>query len=192
MSYTVLIVEDEFLLANMLVSYTESLGHAVVGIAENGRKAIEMAESLRPDIILMDIQLPEIDGITAAHAITQTYDVPIIIISAFSDRNFVDGAASAGVMSYLIKPVSSGDLQAVIETTMARFHEMVELRHEVGDLKQSMVTRKLVERAKGILMKKTGMSEDEAFRKLQQISQQKNRPMVEVAEAVITTSEIWQ
>jgi response regulator NasT len=190
-SYRILIAEDEFVLANNLKTLVTSLHHAVVGIADTGTKAISLAEQHQPDLILMDIQLPEMDGITAARTITRQRPIPIVIISAFSDNSYIEGAAEAGVMTYLIKPVSLGDLQAVIALTMARNQELMALRREVGDLKQTLVQRKLIERAKGILMDRGAMLEGEAFRRLQQMSQRENRPMVEIAQAIITAHSLW-
>ncbi|HEY3376155.1 MAG TPA: response regulator [Armatimonadota bacterium] len=190
MSFRIVIAEDEFLLANNLKSMVESLHHEVVGLAETGAEAVTMASEHTPDLILMDIKLPEIDGITAARMIAQQWQIPIIIISAFSDRSYIEGAAEAGVMTYLVKPVSLADLQAVIDLTMARSRELMALRQEVGDLKKALSQRKIVERAKGILMDRGRMSEGEAFHRLQQMSQLENRPMVEIARAVITAHSL--
>lgn len=190
MPYRIAIAEDEFLLANNLRALVESLQHEVVGMAENGAQAISLAGEKRPDLVLMDIKLPEVDGITAARTIAQQYNIPIIIVSAYSDPSFVEGAAEAGVMTYLIKPVSLGDLKAVIDLTMARYRELQALRQEVGDLKKAITHRKIVERAKGILMDQFHLSEGEAFRRLQLTSQRENRPMIDVAQAVITTQSL--
>lgn len=192
MSYRILIAEDEFLLANNLKTLVESLNHQVVGIADDGEKAISLANTLTPDLILMDIKLPKVDGITAARMIAQQCQIPIIIISAFSDRSYIEGATEAGVMTYLVKPVSLGDLQAVIDLTMARYRELLALRQEVGDLKNALEQRKIIERAKGILMDRGHISEGEAFRRLQHKSQQENRPMIEIAHAVVTAHNLWK
>ena len=192
MSYRIIIAEDEFLLAKSLMGLVESLNHQVVGIAETGTQAIVMAGEHAPDLILMDIKIPEIDGITAARTIAQQQNIPTVIITAYSDPGLVDDAADAGVMMYLIKPVSLGDLQAAIHLTMARFRELQALRQEVGDLKKAMEQRKVIERAKGILMDQFHIQENEAFRRLQQLSQHENRPMVEIAQAIITTHALWK
>jgi len=191
-SYRIIIAEDEFLLAKSLMGLVESLNHQVVGIAETGTQAIVMAGEHAPDLILMDIKIPEIDGITAARTIAQQQNIPTVIITAYSDPGLVDDAADAGVMMYLIKPVSLGDLQAAIHLTMARFRELQALRQEVGDLKKAMEQRKVIERAKGILMDQFHIQENEAFRRLQQLSQHENRPMVEIAQAIITTHALWK
>lgn len=192
MPYRIVIAEDEFLLANNLKTLVESLGHAVVGIADTGSRVIALADDLQPDLILMDIKLPEVDGITAARTIARTRQTPIVIISAFSNRGYIEEAAEAGVMTYLVKPVSQGDLQAVIELTMARSRELAALRREVGDLKQALAQRKVIERAKGILMDRAHLSEGEAFRRLQQMSQQENRPLFDIAQSVITADSLWR
>lgn len=190
MSYRIIIAEDEFLLAKNLQALLEAMQHEVVGIAGTGTQVVVLAEQLRPDLILMDIKIPEMDGITAARKIAQQSDIPVVIITAYSDRAFVEGAVEAGVMTYLIKPVSHGDLQAAIDLSMARFRELKALRQEVGDLKKALVQRKIVERAKGILMDRLHLSDQEAFRRLQQLSQRENRPMVDIAQAVITTEAL--
>lgn len=192
MPYRIIIAEDEFILANNLKSLVESLSHEVVGVAETGAQAITLAEKFCPDLILMDIKLPEIDGITAARAIAQQHHIPTVIISAYSDRSYIEEAAEAGVMTYLVKPVSLGDLQAVIDLTMARYRELLALRQEVGDLKKALTQRKIIERAKGILMDSYRLSEGEAFRRLQHLSQRENRPMIEIAQAVITTNSLMK
>lgn len=192
MPYRLLIAEDEFLLANNLKALALALQHTVVGIAETGTQAVALAEKHLPDLILMDVKLPEMDGIVAARQIAQQHNIPAIIISAYSDRSYVEGAADAGVMMYLIKPVSLGDLQAAIDLSMARYRELQALRHEVGDLKKALAQRKIMERAKGILMDRCQLSEGEAFRRLQQLSQRENRPMVEIAQAVITTQTLLE
>lgn len=188
MPYTVLIVEDEFLLAKSLSTQLSSLGNKVIGIAENGKQAVDMALELKPQLILMDIKLPEIDGITAAQLILQKLSVPIIIISAFSESSFITGAVNAGVINYLVKPISINDLQTAIDLSFARYQDISLLRQQVEELKAAMETRKLVERAKGIIIKQTGISEHEAFCKMQKISQQQNRNMAEVARAIITAA----
>ncbi|MHB9133596.1 MAG: ANTAR domain-containing response regulator [Armatimonadota bacterium] len=191
MSYRVIIVEDEFLLANNLKALVENLRHEVVGIAETGTEAITLATECAPELILMDIKIPGIDGITAAREILHHRQVPIIIISAFSDHAYVEDAVDAGVMTFLIKPVSLGDLQAAIDLTMARFSELQDLRQEVVSLKDALAQRKVVERAKGILMDQCKLTEGEAYKRLQQQSQRENRSLADIARAVITTYTMW-
>lgn len=187
-----MIAEDEFLLAKNLQGLVDALGHQVVGLADTGTQALAMAGAMQPDLVLMDIKIPEIDGIAAAREIAHRHNIPTIIITAFSDTAFVEEAADAGVMMYLLKPVSLGELQAAIRVTMARFGELQALRKEVGDLKQALHQRKVIERAKGILMDSMRLSENDAFRRLQTMSQQGNRPMVDIAQAVITTQTLWE
>ncbi len=128
MSVRVVIAEDEFLLAKNLSELVVALGHIVVGMAASGPQVIALAREQHPDLILMDIKIPEIDGITASRTIAHEYNIPIIVISAYSNPAYVDGAVEAGVMTYLIKPVSKGDLQAAIDLTLARHREMEALR----------------------------------------------------------------
>lgn len=192
MSYRIVIAEDEFLLRKSLSGLVEALNHHVIGLAETGTEAITHASTLQPDLMLLDIKIPEVDGIAAARIITSQYNIPIIITTAYCDPEFVDKAADAGVMMYLLKPISLGELQAAIQMSMARFRELQALRKEVGDLKAALEQRKMIERAKGILMDRLQLSEHDAFRRLQLLSQQENRPMLDIAQAVITTYALWE
>ncbi len=192
MAFRILIVEDEFILAKNLQKFAELLGHTVLAITDDGTKAIEQADSLHPELVLMDIKINGLDGISAARHITQEKRIPVILITAYSDRQFVEQAAEAGVMTYLIKPVSTSDLQASIDVTMARNREMQALRHQVGDLQLSITHRKIIDRAKGYLMDNLHLTEADAFRRLQQQSQRENRPMADIAQAVITTFSLGE
>ena len=166
-------------------------GYQVVGEAVEGRKAVEMAKELKPDLILMDINMPgPMDGITATKEILSEFPVPIIMLTAYSDDDYVDMALDAGACAYLVKPITSEQLLPAIKTAMARFADLHAALHEAGDLKEALETRKLVERAKGILMKRKELAESDAFRMLQKMSRDKCQTMKQTAQDIIKASEI--
>jgi response regulator NasT len=140
----------------------------------------------------MDIKMPDMDGIEAAKVLTQERIAPVVLLSAYSQRELVDRAREAGVTAYLVKPYREEELTPAIEVALARFREFQELQKQVADLQQALETRKLVDRAKGILMDKQGLSEAEAFRKIQKMSMDNRKPMKEVAEAIILAHQVGQ
>lgn len=180
----VLIAEDESLVARQLEQTVRGLGHQVVGTAGTGRRAVELARTLEPDLVLLDIGLPDMDGIAAAQEILGIRAVPIIIVTGRPDPDLVERAAFAGVFTYLLKPVTRRDLDAAIRTAWARFAELQALHRQVRDLTEALEIRKVVEQAKGILMDRLQVSEAEAFRRLQRYASVQRRPMGEVAKAV--------
>ena len=186
----VLVVEDEGLVAAGLRGQLEDIGHQVVGLAKDGDEAVSLASKLRPDLIIMDIRIPGIDGIEAARAILDQEAVPIVFLTAYPDDDFVRRAGEAGAMAYLLKPVNQRALGSTIEVALARFKELDALRREVVDLKEALETRKLVEQAKGILMKRLQLSEAEAFRRLQQRSRSKRTSLKVVASIVLRADEL--
>lgn len=186
----VLVVEDEGLVAAGLRGQLEDIGHQVVGLAKDGDEAVRLASKLQPDLIIMDIRIPGIDGIEAARAILDQEAVPIVFLTAYPDDDFVRRAGEAGAMAYLLKPVNQRALGSTIEVALARFKELDALRREVVDLKEALETRKLVEQAKGILMKRLQLSEAEAFRRLQQKSRSKRTSLKMVASMVLKADEL--
>jgi len=166
-----------------------NLGYLVVGEAGDGRSVVNMARELRPDLVIMDIKMPDMDGIEAARILTQEEIAPVIFLTAYSQKELVDQAKEAGVVAYLVKPFRESDLAPAIEIALARFEQFKALKKEVADLKEALETRKLVERAKGILMDTQGLSEAEAFRRIQKLSMDTRKPMKEVAEAIILAYE---
>ena len=184
----VLIAEDEALIRMDLREMLEEDGHEVVGEARNGREAVDMARSLRPDMIFMDIQMPEVSGIEAAETITQESLAPIVMVTAFSQASYVEQAASAGAMAYVVKPFGRNDIVPSMQAAALRFAERRALAAEVDDLSERLATRKLVDRAKGILMSR-GMSEPDAFARLQKLAMDKRKTLRAVAEAVILAEE---
>jgi len=181
----VIIADDESIIRMDLREMLTNLGYLVVGEAGDGRSAVNLARELKPDVAILDIKMPDMDGIEAARILTGEKIAPVVLLTAYSQRDLVERAKEAGVVGYITKPMRESDLAPAIEVAMARFSEFRALEKEVGDLKQALETRKLVDRAKGILMDTQGLTEAEAFRKIQKMSMNKRRPMKEVAEAII-------
>jgi AmiR/NasT family two-component response regulator len=181
----VIIADDESIIRMDLREMLTNLGYLVVGEAVDGRSAVNLARELKPDVAVFDIKMPGMDGIEAARILTEEKIAPVVLLTAYSQPDLVEGAKEAGVVGYITKPMRESDLTPAIEVAMARFSEFRALEKEVGDLKQALETRKLVDRAKGILMDTQGLTEAEAFRRIQKMSMNKRRPMKDVAEAVI-------
>jgi two-component system, response regulator PdtaR len=182
----ILIADDESLRLMSLREQLEKLGHRVIAEASDGRSAADLARELKPDLAILDIKMPELDGIAAAEIMMNDRPLPIILLTAYSEKDLAERAASAHVSAYLMKPVSESDLLPAIALATSRFAEFQSLHKEVDDLKEALETRKLVERAKGILMRRLDLTEEEAFRRLQRRSQNENRKLGEIAEAIIT------
>lgn len=183
----VLIAEDEALIRMDLAEMLREEGYDVVGEAGDGQEAVELAERLRPDLVIMDVKMPRRDGIDAAAEIARKRVAPVVVLTAFSQRELVEQARDAGAMAYLVKPFSSSDLIPAIEVAVSRFQEITALENEVAELADRLETRKLVERAKGLLQTKHNMSEPEAFRWIQRAAMDRRTTMKRVAEVVIET-----
>ncbi|MCR4405638.1 MAG: response regulator [Anaerolineae bacterium] len=181
----VIIADDESLIRKDLREMLTNLDYLVVGEVGDGRSAVNLARELRPDVVIMDIKMPDMDGIEAAAILTEERIAPVVLLTAYSQRELVERAKEAGVTGYIVKPFHEGDLAPAIEVALARFNEFRALEKEVGDLKQALETRKFVDRAKGILMDTQGLTEAEAFCKIQKMSMNTRKPMKEVAEAII-------
>jgi AmiR/NasT family two-component response regulator len=185
----IIIADDESLIRMDLREMLTQLGYLVVGEAGDGLSAVNLARELKPDVVIMDIKMPDLDGIEAAHILTEERIAPVLLLTAYSQRELIDRAREAGVAGYLVKPFRESDLAPAIEVAVARFVEFRELEKEVGDLQQALETRKLVDRAKGILMDTQQLSEAEAFRKIQKMSMNTRKAMKDVAEAIILAHE---
>lgn len=188
----VVIADDESLIRMNLKETLVGLGYLVVGEAGDGVSAINLARELRPDLVVMDIKMPKLDGIQAAEVLTQERIAPVLLLTAYSDRELVDRAKEAGVVAYLVKPFREADLLPAMEVAMARFAELRAMDKQLGDLREALETRKVVERAKGLLMEKQGLSEPEAFRKIQQLSMNTRKPMKEIAQSILLAAQIEQ
>ncbi|MCV7384617.1 ANTAR domain-containing response regulator [Mycolicibacter longobardus] len=181
----VLIAEDEALIRLDLAEMLREEGYEVVGEAGDGQEAVELAELLRPDLVILDVKMPRRDGIDAASEIAAKRIAPIVILTAFSQRDLVERARDAGAMAYLVKPFSAGDLVPAIELAVSRSDEIKALEREVSTLAEQLETRKLVERAKGVLQSTQGLSEPEAFKWIQRAAMDKRTTMRQVAEVVL-------
>ncbi len=182
----VVIAEDEALIRLDLKEMLEEEGYEVAGEAADGAKAVELAASLRPDLAILDIKMPVLDGISAAEQIAADRICPVVILTAFSQRELVERARDAGAMAYLVKPFTKADLVPAIEIAVSRFQEMSALGTEVGTLRERLEVRKLLDRAKGLLQSERGLSEPEAFRWIQKTSMNRRVTMRAVAEDVLT------
>jgi response regulator NasT len=185
----VLIAEDEALIRLDLREMLEEEGYDVCGEAGDGQTAVDMANQLRPELVILDVKMPVLDGIAAAEQIARNRIAPVIILTAFSQRDLVEKAREAGAMAYLVKPFQKKDLLPTIEMALSRYSELVGLEAEVDDLQGRLEARKLVDRAKSVLMTEYGMSEPEAFRWIQRGSMDRRTTMRAVAEAVISGTD---
>lgn len=185
----VVIADDEAVIRLGLRAMLEDQGYQVVGEASDGRRALDLVGKLRPDLVFLDIKMPGMDGLAAARALLLDRAVPVIILTAYADREFVGRAREAGVLAYLVKPVRESDLRPAIEMALGRFREIQILRQEIGDLEDTLRTRKLVERAKGVLMRREGLDEEAAFARIQRRARDARKPMKEIAEEVLAEGE---
>jgi len=186
----VLIAEDEALIRLDLAEMLREEGYEIVGEAGDGQEAVELAEQLNPDLVIMDVKMPRRDGIDAAAEIADKRIAPIVVLTAFSQRDLVERARDAGAMAYLVKPFSITDLIPAIEVAISRFSEVTALEREVATLSDQMLTRKLVARAKGALQTQQGMTEPEAFAWIQRAAMDRRTTMKRVAEVVLETLDV--
>ena len=184
----VLVAEDEALIRLDLVELLEGEGYEVVGQAGDGEEAVEKARQLQPDLEVMDVKMPKMDGITAASTIAEERIAPVVMLTAFSQRELVDRAREAGAMAYVVKPFDASDVVPAIELAMARYAEIRAVEDEVSDLHERLESRKAVDHAKGLLMEGLGLTEPEAFRWIQKTAMDLRKSMREVAEGVIEHS----
>jgi response regulator NasT len=175
------IADDESIIRMNLKETLVGLGYLVVGEAGDGVSVINLARELRPDLVLMDIKMPKLDGIQAAKVLTQEKISPVLLLTAYSDRDLVERAKEAGIVNYVVKPFRDAELLPAIEIALARYQEFLEMDNEINEL---------VERAKGVLMDAQGLKEAEAFRKIQQLSMNTRKPMKEIAQAILLAHEI--
>lgn len=188
MGYKVVIADDESIIRMDLRELLEEAGHTVVGEATNGAEALEMVKREQPDIVLMDVKMPKLDGIHAAQMIAHDNLAPVLLLTAYSQKDIVDRAKTSGVLGYLVKPVTPVNLFPAIEVAISQFKRQEEMNNRLNEIEESLATRKLVERAKGILVDIYSISENEAYRRLQQYSMKKRKSMKEVAQAVVKSA----
>jgi response regulator NasT len=183
----ILVAEDETIIRLDLKDLLERAGFEVVAEAKDGEEAVALARSAQPDLALMDVKMPRLDGIEAARRILDERPIPIVMLTAYGQQELVARAAEAGVFGYLVKPFREQDLLPAIHTARARHDELQALREEAESLQEALAARKVIERAKGLLMAKEGLTEDEAFSRLRRASQASQRPLKVIAEAVVAT-----
>jgi two-component system, response regulator PdtaR len=185
----ILIAEDETIIRLDLRSLLEKAGHEVVAEARDGEEAVELARAHEPELAIMDVRMPRLDGIEAARRILDERPIPIVMLTAYEQEELVSRAVEAGVFGYLVKPFREQDLMPAIATARARHEELAAVREEADSLQEALTSRKAIERAKGLLMEKEGLSEQDAFARLRKASQVSGRPLKVIAEAVIATFE---
>jgi response regulator NasT len=188
-SLRILIADNESIIRMDLKELLEEAGHEVIGEAADGLKAVELTRKLKPDLVIMDIKMPEMDGIAAAKLISNEKLAPVLLLTAYSQKEIVEKAKDSGVLAYLVKPVKESNLFPAMEIALSRFKEYMEIEQELLDLRNSLETRKILDRAKGLLMDAYNLSEQEAFRRIQQYSMAKRKSIREVAEAIIDASK---
>lgn len=188
----ILIAEDEFLVLMATKSYVEELGHEVVGVATDGEMAVELALEKRPDLVIMDINMPNLDGIDAVREINKTFFVPTVIVSGYHDEPLIKRATEEGVLYYLLKPIDIEELKIAINISMAKFEELKNLQEELQSTKNALDARKYIEKAKGIIMERMNLKEPDAMKRLQKISRDKNRKLVVIAKELIEADSLFQ
>jgi two-component system, response regulator PdtaR len=190
MSVRIIIAEDETLIRKDLKEELTKIGYLVVGDVGDGQSAVNLARELKPDLVIMDINMPEMDGITASEILMHEHVAPVLLLTAYNNAELIERAKKAGVLHYLVKPWPAGALKPAIEVALARFAEYQDLEERVTTLEDKLATRKVVERAKGVLMEKHGISEQEAYARIQRASMNARKSMREVAEAILLTEEL--
>lgn len=186
----VLIAEDNELVSLTLEEQLSNLGYAVVGVARTGAEAVRMCIQLSPDIVIMDMQMPELDGDAAAQQIAKQHPTPVVMLTAYSDSDHIRKAEASGALAYLVKPVNPEELPPTIDVAIARFREMQRLRQQVDSLKETIDSRKIVERAKGILMQRRGVSGDEAYDLMNQWARERQRHVKDIAQAIVDAESL--
>lgn len=183
------VADDEPRMRDYLWESLHRMGHLMVSAARNGRELVEQCRQHEPDLVICDIKMPDMDGIEAAEEIYRSRAIPVILVSAFHDDELIRRASGKHVLAYLVKPIKDTDLGPAITVAMDRFREFQTLRNEASDLRQALEDRKTIERAKGILMKRTGLAEPDAFRRLQKVASSKSQKLIEIARTIVTAEE---
>lgn len=186
----IVIADDESIIRLDLKETLQRMGHQVVAEAGDGRTAVDLVRQHRPDLVILDVKMPELDGVDAAKEVAQDRLAPVLLLTAYSQQDLVKRAMDAGVFAYVVKPFTESDLLPAMGMAIARFREFSSIAEEAASLSQALETRKVVDRAKGILMDKHGLREQDAFRRIQQQSMNTRKSMREIAEAIIIASEV--
>ncbi|MHC1745571.1 MAG: ANTAR domain-containing response regulator [Negativicutes bacterium] len=184
----IIIADNESIIRMDLKELLQEAGHEVIAEASDGVKAVELTRKFHPDLVIMDIKMPEMDGIAAAKIISNEKIAPVLLLTAYSQKEIVEKAKDSGVLAYLVKPVKEANLFPAMEIALSRFREFADLEKELEDIKNSLETRKILDRAKGILMDSLHLNESEAFRRIQQYSMSKRKSIREVAESIVESA----
>jgi len=191
-SLKIIVADDELDMRDYFQQILPVLGHQVIGAAASGRELVDLCSATPPDLVITDIKMPDMDGIDAAQQIYRKAAIPVILVSAYHDHEFIRRAEADHIMAYLVKPIKQADLEPAIAIAMRRFEQFQALRKETADLKQALEDRKIIERAKGIMMKKAELDENEAFRRLQKLASDRNRKLIDIAHMILTAEEALQ
>lgn len=186
------VADDEPDMQDYFRTILPSLGHHVVAVAGNGRELVHACREFKPNLVITDIKMPDMDGIEAASQIYRDGPVPVILVSAYHDAEFIRRAEADHILAYLVKPIKQSDLEPAIAIAMRRFEQFQALRKETVDLKQALEDRKTIEKAKGLLMKRVGLDEVEAFRRLQRLASDQNKKLVEIAQMILTAEAAFE
>jgi response regulator NasT len=187
----IVVADDEADMRDFFEKVLPRCGHQVLAVAENGAQLVERCRQLLPDLVITDIKMPELDGIEASRQICQERPVPVILVSAYHDPSLIERAAGDHVLAYLVKPIGIADLQPAISVAVRRFEDAQLLAQENKDLKQTLADRKIIEQAKGVLMKAAGIDEREAFHRLQELASQRNQKLIDAAHNVLALEKVF-
>jgi AmiR/NasT family two-component response regulator len=185
------VADDEVEMRDFFEKMLPRLGHQVVAVAENGAQLVEHCRQLLPDLVITDIKMPELDGIAASSQICQERPIPVILVSAYHDPALIARAEADHVLAYMVKPIGLADLQPTISIAVRRFAELQALQQECQDLKRALADRKIIEQAKGLLMKVAGVDEKEAFRRLQDLASDRNQKLIEAAQSILSVEKAF-
>lgn len=188
-SLRIVVADDEPNMYEYFQEVLPQLGHEVVAVAHTGRELVEQCHTFSPDLVITDIKMPDMDGLEAAAQVFQDGPIPVILVTAYHEPDLIERAEACHVQAYLVKPIKQADLLPAIAIAMRRFAELLALRKEAGDLRQALEDRKVIERAKGVLMRRGHLDEQEAFKRLQDLASNENRKMVEIARMIVTTEK---
>jgi two-component system, response regulator PdtaR len=187
----IVVADDEADTREFFERYLPRLGHQVVAVAEDGRELVERCRQSKPDLIITDLRMPGLDGLAAVEAVFREMAVPVIVVTAYADEAWIERAQQAGVFAYLVKPITEQELKPAIALAWRQFEQFQALRQEASDLRQSLEDRKVIERAKGVVVRRVGVQEAEAFRRLRKFASDHNQKLVEVAQRVLAAEEIF-
>lgn len=186
---TIAIADDEADMRDWYARVLSALGHEVIVSTRDGQQLIDRCYAARPDLLIVDVRMPGLDGLDAAAAISRENPIPVIVVSAYNEPELLERAAEQHILAYLVKPIKQADLEAAITIALGRFEEFSALRQQASDLREALEDRKLIERAKGVLMRQIGLDEEAAFRRLQKMASEGNRRLAEIARQVLAAQE---